>query len=173
MPIWLTTARSCVYDGFGYAILLGLVLVSPPNGEAHVEAIVARAAAGCGSDPSGSRYSYSYGFAKDLRVIARGRWSESNYMTTNQPSPVELIIKLTPAAAHPDSVEYRCVQAAAATFDTFIQPLHPSTSDPELATFYFARVAPSTLDELIRRLLACEGVEGAYGKAAGKPPKGE
>lgn len=99
--------------------------------------------------------------------------AEGDCAMTSSSSSVEVIVKLKAASAEGRSTAYRCVQAEAADCGVLIKPLHPETTDPELASFYVGRVAVSQLDRFSRRLLACEGVEGAYGKPPGEPPRGE
>jgi hypothetical protein len=84
----------------------------------------------------------------------------------------ELILKLAPAATSASSPAYRAVRAFFADLGISVSPLHPSTSDPELASYLVAHVDPAAADRVIERLVECEGVEGAYAKPAGQPPEG-
>ncbi len=92
---------------------------------------------------------------------------------TGPAASMEVIIKLKAASTEALATAHGCVQSVAADFGVLIEPLHPGTTDPALAFFLVSRVALSQLDRFSRRLLACEGVEGAYGKPAGEPPGGE
>ena len=75
----LTAKRSRINE-FGYVVALLLSLLVPPaDVQAQAEQV----------------------------VLAKEGWPDSDNMTINQPSAVEVIIKLAPAAAHPDSAEYR------------------------------------------------------------------
>jgi len=84
--------------------------------------------------------------------------------------PIEVIVKLAPAAAVSGSPARRAVDACVADLDVALAPLHPSTTDRELATFLVAQVEPGTLDAALSRLRRCAGVEGAYPKPPGEPP---
>lgn len=90
---------------------------------------------------------------------------------TDAAQPVELIIKLAPAAATPGSTEHRAVQACVAQEGISIRPLDESRSDAELTTYFIALVDPAMADRMIGRLLNCAGVESAYMKPSGEPPR--
>jgi hypothetical protein len=81
--------------------------------------------------------------------------------------PVDVIVKLAPAS--PDAA-LSSLEACARAAGVELAPLHGGTSDPELASYYVASVAPHTADALAARLRACPGVEAAYAKPAGAPP---
>jgi hypothetical protein len=99
--------------------------------------------------------------------------SAGGHMVDIYSSTVSVIVKLTLATVGDDGSAHRYLQACGAEIGISIQPLHPSTSDPELASYYIARVDPSALDGVIQHLFACKGVEGAYAKPQGEEPKGE
>lgn len=84
--------------------------------------------------------------------------------------PVELIVKLAPAAAAPGSPGHLAVQACMAEAGVSIEPLHQSTSESELAAYFIAHVDPAKIENIVEQLLACEGVDSAYAKPRGKPP---
>lgn len=84
--------------------------------------------------------------------------------------PVELIVKLAPAAATPGSPAHRAVQACVTQAGVSIKPLHESTSEAELATYFIAHVDPAKLTNIVEQLLSCEGVDSAYAKPRGNPP---
>jgi hypothetical protein len=85
-------------------------------------------------------------------------------------APVEVIVKLVPEAAAPASPAHRALQACAARIGVSLQPLHPSTLDPELATYFITHVDPAALSGILEQLLKCEGVDGAYPKPRGEVP---
>jgi hypothetical protein len=60
--------------------------------------------------------------------------------------------------------------ACVADLGIALAPLHPSTSDAELASYLVTQVDSASLDEVIERLRRCPGVEGAYSKPKGEPP---
>ena len=84
--------------------------------------------------------------------------------------PVELIVKLAPAAVEPGSPEHLAVRTCVARTGISITPLYQSASESELATYFVAYVNPAVIDNIIEQLLACEGVEGAYQKPRGETP---
>jgi hypothetical protein len=85
--------------------------------------------------------------------------------------PVELIVKLAPAAAAPGSAGHLAVQACITQVGVSIKPLHQSTSESELATYFIAHVDAAKIENVVKQLLACEGIEGAYAKPRGEPPQ--
>lgn len=85
---------------------------------------------------------------------------------------VDVIAKLTPEAAASGSVEHRLVQSRAAGIGASLEPLHPATSDRELATYFLVRVDPASRLSVVEQLLSLDGVEGAYVKPRGEPPEG-
>ncbi len=89
---------------------------------------------------------------------------------TDTTQPVELIIKLAPAAATPGSSEHRAIQACVAQEGISIRPLDQSRSDAELTTYFIALVDRAMADRIIARVLNCAGVESAYMKPSGEPP---
>jgi hypothetical protein len=91
---------------------------------------------------------------------------------TGPRASAELILKLAPAATIAASPAHSSVRACVADLGISVSPLHPSTSDPELASYLVAHVDPAAVDRVIERLVACDGVEGAYAKPAGEPPEG-
>jgi hypothetical protein len=95
-----------------------------------------------------------------------------NHSQSEPLGSAELIIKLAPVAIAFESAEHRSVQACAAGLGISVAALHPSTSDPELASYLVAQVDPAAIDRVIEQLVACDGVEGAYTKPAGAPPEG-
>jgi len=77
---------------------------------------------------------------------------------------IEVIVKLK----HPDS--RGAVESCAARIGVSLQPLHPSTPDPELSTYFHTHVDPATLDPMLEKLRECDGVDGAYAKPRGDIP---
>lgn len=51
-----------------------------------------------------------------------------------------------------------------------LEPLHSSSTDPELATYAVTHVDEADAPTVISHLNACDGVEGAYLKPRGEPP---
>lgn len=84
--------------------------------------------------------------------------------------PVEVIVKLAEAGA--DATARRTLELCAREAGVTIAPLHPATSDPDLASYYVARVEPQAVDVVLARFLACAGVDAAYLKPAAEPPAG-
>ena len=84
---------------------------------------------------------------------------------------VEVVIKLAPAAIVKDSREYRAIQDCLAKLGVTLRRLHPSTSDPNLATYAVTHVDPGGVERLVQQLNRCDGVEGAYAKPRGEPPE--
>lgn len=84
--------------------------------------------------------------------------------------PVELIIKLAPEAAATGSPGHLAVQACVTRAGVSIKPLHQSTSESELATYFIAHVDPAKFKNIVEQLLACEGIDSAYAKPRGEPP---
>lgn len=106
----------------------------------------------------------------DLTMSAPGQPTDP---ADAEPEPAaELILKLARAATNASSPAYRAVRSCVADLGISVSPLHPSTSDPELASYLVAHVDPAAVDRVIERLVECEGVEGAYAKPAGQPPEG-
>ena len=52
-----------------------------------------------------------------------------------------------------------------------LTPLHPSSTDPELASYLVGYVETAALEGVLERLRRCDGVEGAYAKPRGEPPE--
>jgi hypothetical protein len=88
-------------------------------------------------------------------------------MATEQ---VEVIVKLAPAGVERGTAEHRAVQECATRLGISLELLHPGTSDPNLATFAVAHVRPDDAQTVVRQLMQCDGVEGAYAKPPGEPP---
>jgi hypothetical protein len=84
---------------------------------------------------------------------------------------IELIVKLSPEAAAAESPEYKRLHAHAAQLGVALAPLHPATSDPDLATYAVAHVDAAAANAVIEQLRRCAGVEGAYAKPPGAPPE--
>ena len=84
--------------------------------------------------------------------------------------PVEVIVKLADAGADPAA--RRTLDLCARDAGVTIAPLHPGTTDPDLASYYVARVESQVVDSVLARFLACAGVEAAYLKPAAEPPAG-
>jgi hypothetical protein len=51
-----------------------------------------------------------------------------------------------------------------------LEPLDPSSTDPELATYAVTHVDEAHAPTVISQLNDCDGVEGAYVKPRGEPP---
>jgi len=76
---------------------------------------------------------------------------------------IELIVKAAPSAV-------AVVPAWAARIGISLQALHPGTSDPELATYFVAHVEAAASEAVLKELLRCGEIEGAYAKPRGEPP---
>lgn len=79
---------------------------------------------------------------------------------------IDVIVKLTSTV---DSVR-RSLNACVAEAGVSLAPLHPATTDLDLASYFVTSVEDSALDDVIARLRRCPGVEGAYAKPVGQPP---
>ena len=77
----------------------------------------------------------------------------------------EIIVKLE------SGTQRERVLDRAAEFGVRLEPLHPTTDDPELRSFLAGRVEDDA-EEAAARLLRCDGVEAAYPKPPGAPPGG-
>lgn len=84
--------------------------------------------------------------------------------------PVEIVVKLTPGVAVPESSGYRNVQQCAARNGIALQPLHPSTFDPELSLYFTTTVEADQSAKVLESLRKCDSVDGAYEKPAGEAP---
>jgi hypothetical protein len=62
------------------------------------------------------------------------------------------------------------VHACLARLGVALEPLHPSSSDPELATYAVTHVDEADAQTVISQLNDCDGIEGAYVKPRGAPP---
>jgi hypothetical protein len=83
---------------------------------------------------------------------------------------IDVIVKLAQSARASDSSARRAIDACVADFGVTVEPLHPSTDDPELGSYLIAHVNADALDEVVARLRRCADVEGAYAKPPGEPP---
>ncbi len=92
-------------------------------------------------------------------------------MSNGGTASIEVIVKLTQEAAAPDSPQHKAIDARAAQLGVSLAPLHPSTSDPDLASYAVAHVNPLEAEAVVDQLLRCNGVEGAYAKPPGAPPE--
>jgi len=84
---------------------------------------------------------------------------------------IEVIVTLTPEAAVLTSAQQRALRAHAAQGGFALAPLHPSTSDPDLAVYAVAHVDAASADAAVQHFLRCDGVVGAYVKPHGAPPE--
>lgn len=84
--------------------------------------------------------------------------------------PVEVIVKLADAGADPAA--RRTLDVCARDAGVTIAPLHPAAGDPELASWFVARVEPDAVDDVVARFRSCAGVEAAYAKPSAEPPAG-
>jgi hypothetical protein len=93
-------------------------------------------------------------------------------MTGAEGDAVEVIVKLRRDPTGQDNAVFRELQARLAQLDIALQHLHPSTTDPELATYAVVHVNPADANAMVDQLTAIDGVEGVYTKPQGKPPEG-
>ena len=77
---------------------------------------------------------------------------------------IEVIVKAKPGAA-------AVVPAWAARIGISLDALHPGTSDPELATYFVAHAEAAASAAILKELLRCGDIEGAYAKPRGEPPE--
>ncbi len=84
---------------------------------------------------------------------------------------VELVVKLTRVAA-PGAVVHEVAVARAADLGIVLEPVDPSASDSELATYHLALVRPDAAARAIEQLRQYEGVEAAFIKSGGEPLTG-
>jgi hypothetical protein len=92
-------------------------------------------------------------------------------MTPGEPETIEVIVKLSPEAAAGAIVGRNQLESIVAELGTSLQPLHPETADPELSTWFAARVPTGESQAAIQRLLGADAVEAAYAKPRGEPPE--
>ena len=93
-------------------------------------------------------------------------------LTESDATAVEVIVKLAvPADPGESSVAERSVHACAGELGLTLEPLYGS-SRSELDGFLVGHVDPGSAHGVVERLLACPGVEGAYVKPRGEPPRG-
>jgi hypothetical protein len=78
----------------------------------------------------------------------------------------DVIVKLSSL----DRSTRRAADACVADLGIALAPLHPSTTDTDLASYLVTQVDPASQDDVIERLRRCPGVEGAYAKPQGEPP---
>jgi hypothetical protein len=90
-------------------------------------------------------------------------------LSRDPPVPIEVIVKLLATAANePDR---RALDDCAGALRISIAPLHPGTTDRDLASYFVTFVEAPALDDVLARLRRCPGVDGAYAKPAGEPPE--
>ena len=89
---------------------------------------------------------------------------------TARSDTVEVVVKLAPEAMLADSQARLSVQACIGRLGISMEPLHGSTSDPELGPYFVAHVDQTAVEGVLAELLACEGVDAAYAKPPGEPP---
>lgn len=92
-------------------------------------------------------------------------------VVTNDGAPVEVIVKLAPGAVRAGSPGHAAVHEIARRLLVELAPLYGPTTDPELASYAVAHIAPASAELVVQELLACDGVEGAYVKPPGEPPE--
>jgi hypothetical protein len=88
-------------------------------------------------------------------------------VVTVRPEAIEELV------APPEDRSSRAVQAqqAAARYGAELHPIHPGTSDPELARFFVVEVAEDVpTDQVVDDLLACDVIESATAKPPDEPP---
>jgi hypothetical protein len=56
------------------------------------------------------------------------------------------------------------LRAIEAQTGVVLEPMHPGARDPELSRFAVTRVAPSSVESTVDRLLRCAEVDAAYAK---------
>jgi hypothetical protein len=90
---------------------------------------------------------------------------------------IEVIVKLAPAMTQASSPARRSLDSCISELGVSLTPLYapgpddPPSDDQDLATYFVVHIESSRADDVIDRLLRCEGVEGAYAKARGEPPE--
>ena len=84
--------------------------------------------------------------------------------------PREVIVKLAATAVYLDR---RAFEACAHTIGVSVAPLHPETTDRELASYFIARVSADAVERVVSELRKCPGVDAAYMKPAAEPPEGK
>jgi hypothetical protein len=84
---------------------------------------------------------------------------------------------------HPDAIEQLVApperwtaqaaqaQEVAARYGAELRPIHPHTSDPDLARFFVVEVAEVVAtDQVVDDLMACDAIESATAKPPDEPP---
>ena len=92
-------------------------------------------------------------------------------MTDRGSDTIEVIVALDADAAKAGTSKRETLEAQAARLGAALAPLHPSTSDANLAAYAVAYVDAASADTVIEHLLRCPGVEAAYAKPRGAPPE--
>lgn len=91
-----------------------------------------------------------------------------------QPSPgstVEIIVQWSTGTSEDLSrAPAEGVDHDVADVATAIEPLHPGTSDPELARYAVIRIPRSEADRVLARLMSNPAVDAAYIKPTGEAP---
>ena len=92
-------------------------------------------------------------------------------MTPRDPNAtVEIIVQLSAEASDPAGATAAGVYRTATDAGATLKPLHPGTSDPELARYAAVRVPPNQADRVLARLMSSSGVDAAYIKPTGEAP---
>ncbi len=84
---------------------------------------------------------------------------------------IEVVVKVRPDAIAADGDGRRRLDACARAVGVALTPLHPGSADPDLASYFAARVDQRSADAAIAGLRQCPEVESAYSKPAGEPPE--
>lgn len=100
---------------------------------------------------------------------SRSHTASSTTLSRNHVVPIEVIVKLVATAA--SAPDRRALDDCARALDIAITPLHPGTTDRDLASYFVTSVEAPALDDVLARLRRCPGVDGAYTKPAGAPPE--
>jgi len=82
-------------------------------------------------------------------------------LSSSDEPAVEIIVQLHETADPSDGSAMRTVRDRT---QVTLEPLHPGSTDPELARYAIARVARSSVEPVVGLLLGCAEVDAAYAK---------
>jgi hypothetical protein len=81
----------------------------------------------------------------------------------------EVIVKLV--VTEQAGAERQRLDGCARDLGVSLTPLHPGTTDRELASYFVASVDSDQAERITSGLRRCPGVDAAYVKPAGEPPE--
>jgi hypothetical protein len=82
----------------------------------------------------------------------------------------QVVVQLTPAPASETDVRRNAAFKRAEEFGTSLQPIHPNSSDPSLASWFTAQVDNMKAGEFVETLRSIPEVTAAYVKPRAAMP---